>query len=181
MRSRRRCGHPSRVAPRHWSTLEHKLRAICHPDLATDLVAVPATHNDVGRITHHNLVEPSSRSDVIETEVQDRGAHTVFQMLARHHDFQAEEVYLRPIQDVEHYRYERGRPVAMEDEAEAVNISVGSGEFRRLIRVDYQYILLMLSAAVLATAELIGNLPIAVIGAMAFSLDLGRLNAMDSP
>jgi uncharacterized hydrophobic protein (TIGR00271 family) len=99
-------------------------------------------------------------------------------MLARHDQFQDVEIYLRPIQDVEHYRFERGRPVATEDEAEAISISVGSREFRRLIRVDYQYILLMVAAAVVATAGLIGDLPIAVVGAMAFSPDLGRLNAM---
>lgn len=156
----------------------YKLRAICHPGLTTDLSAVLATYDDVGQITYHKLADPSSSSDVIETEVQDRSAHAVLRLLARHNEFHAVEVYLRPIQDVEHYRFERGRPVAVEDEAEAVNVSVGSREFRRLIRVDYQYILLMFAAAVVATAGLIGNLPIAVIGAMAFSPDLGRLNAM---
>ena len=110
---------------------------------------------------------------MLETEVQDYSAQAVLQMLAGHVDFQDVEVYLRPIQDVEHYRFERGRPVAVEDEAEAINISVGSREFRRLIRVDYQYVLLMLAAAVVATAGLVGNLPIAVVGAMAFAVITG--------
>jgi uncharacterized hydrophobic protein (TIGR00271 family) len=115
---------------------------------------------------------------VLETEVQDHSVQAVLQTLAGHVEFQAVEVYLRPIQDVEHYRFERGRPVALEDEADAINISVGSREFRRLIKVDYEYILLMFAAAVVATAGLIGGLPIAIVGAMAFSPDLGRLNAM---
>ncbi len=156
----------------------YKLRAICDPGLTTDLLEVLTAHNAVGRITHHKLADPSSSRDVLETEVQDHSAHAVLQMLARNDKFQAVEIYLRPIQDVEHYRFERGRPVAIEDEVEAINISVGSREFRRLIRVDYEYILLMLAAAVVATAGLIGDVPIAVIGAMAFSPDLGRLNAM---
>jgi uncharacterized hydrophobic protein (TIGR00271 family) len=146
--------------------------------LTSDLVAVLAAHDGVGRITHHEPAEPSSSRHVLETEVQDHSAQTVLRMLAAMDEFQAVEVYLRPIQDVEHYRFERGRPVAIEDEADAINISVGSREFRRLIKVDYQYILLMVAAAVVATAGLVGNLPIAVVGAMAFSPDLGRLNAM---
>ena len=156
----------------------YKLRAICDPGLTTDLLEVLTAHNAVGRITHHKLADPSLSRDVLETEVQDHSAHAVLQMLARNDKFQAVDIYLRPIQDVEHYRFERGRPVAIEDEVEAINISVGSREFRRLIRVDYEYILLMLAAAVVATAGLVGDLPIAVIGAMAFSPDLGRLNAM---
>lgn len=156
----------------------YKLRAICPPELTTGLAAVLAVHDDVGRITHHEPVEPSSSRHVLETEVQDHSAQTVLRMLAAMDEFQAVEIYLRPIQDVEHYRFERGRPVAIDDEADAVSISVGSWEFRRLIRVDYQYILLMVAAAVVATAGLVGDLPIAVIGAMAFSPDLGRLNAM---
>jgi hypothetical protein len=155
-----------------------KLRAICDPGLTTDLLEVLTAHNSIGRITHHKLVDPSSSRDVPETEVQDHSAHAVLQMLARNDKFQAVDIYLRPIQDVEHYRFEPGRPVAIEDEVEAINISVGSREFRRLIRVDYEYILLMSAAAVVATAGLIGDLPIAVIGAMAFSPDLGRLNAI---
>jgi uncharacterized hydrophobic protein (TIGR00271 family) len=156
----------------------YKLRAICPPNLTADLVRVLSARDDVGRITHHEPAERSSSSHVLETEIQDHSVQAVLQMLAGQVDFQAVEVYLRPIQDVEHYRFERGRPVAVEDEAEAINISVGSREFRRLIRVDYQYVLLMVAAAVVATAGLIGDLPIAVVGAMAFSPDLGRLNAM---
>jgi uncharacterized hydrophobic protein (TIGR00271 family) len=49
---------------------------------------------------------------------------------------------------------------------------------RHLVRVDYQYVLLMMMAALIATVGLIGDLPIAIVGAMAFSPDLGRLNAM---
>lgn len=142
------------------------------------MVAVLSAHDGIGRITHHKPAEPSSSRHVLETEVQDHSAQAVLRMLAAMDEFQAVEIYLRPIQDVEHYRFERGRPVAIEDEADAINISVGSREFRRLIKVDYQYILLMVAAAVVATAGLIGNLPIAVVGAMAFSPDLGRLNAM---
>ena len=156
----------------------YKLRAICHPDLTTDLLAVLAAHESVGRITHHELADPSSNRHVLGTEVPDHSAQAVLQMFARNGKLQGVEIYLRPIQDVEHYRFERGRPVAIEDEVEAINISVGSREFRRLVRVDYQYILLMLASAVVATAGLIGDLPIAVVGAMAFSPDLGRLNAM---
>jgi len=158
--------------------LVYKFRAICSPDLTNDLIAVLASHDGVGRITHHESAESSSSRHVLETEVQDQAAQDVLQTLARHDRFQAVEVYLRPIQDVEHYRFVRGRPVAVEDEADAISISVGSREFRRLIKVDYQYILLMMAAAVVATAGLIGNLPIAVVGAMAFSPDLGRLNAI---
>ena len=96
------------------------------PILTVDLVAVLSTFDDVGHITHHELAEPSSRSHVLEAEVQDRSAQAVLRALAGHADFQAVEIYLRPIQDVEHYRFERGRPVAIEDEADAINISVGS-------------------------------------------------------
>jgi uncharacterized hydrophobic protein (TIGR00271 family) len=49
---------------------------------------------------------------------------------------------------------------------------------RHRVRFDFQYAWLMMMAPLIAAIGLIADLPIAIVGAMAFSPDLGRLNAM---
>lgn len=156
----------------------YKLRAICPPELASDLAAALTAQAGVGQITHHQSADPAGHRGVLEAEVQGDTIQHVLQTLAAEDGFAGVDVFLRPIEDIEHYRFERGRPVAVDDEEDGLGISVGSRAFRRLIRVDYRYLLLMAAAAIVATAGMIGGLPIAVVGAMAFSPDLGRLNAM---
>jgi uncharacterized hydrophobic protein (TIGR00271 family) len=61
---------------------------------------------------------------------------------------------------------------------EGLGIEPARVMLRRLVQVDYPYVLLMMMAALIAAVGLVADLPVAIIGAMAFSPDLGRLNAM---
>ena len=45
-----------------------------------------------------------------------------------------------------------------------------------LAKIDINYLLLMMTAGSVAAVGLTGDLPMAIVGAMAFSPDLGRLN-----
>lgn len=154
-------------------------RAICPSETTVALVNSLERLPDVGRITHHAIADASSRWDLVTTELPEHLVTKAVAGVAAVDGAEEIEVTIRPVDDGERFHFADGAPIRVDQSTSAgLGISVGSSAFRRLIRVDYQYILLMVSAAVVATAGMIGGLPIAVVGAMAFSPDLGRLNAM---
>jgi uncharacterized membrane protein len=110
--------------------------------------------------------------------MKDDVADGLIERIAALHGMDETEVSLTPSDEAEHYQFVDGRSVRVDETVESLGISVRSKTFQALVRVDYAYVLLMVSAAVVATAGMIGSVPIAIIGAMAFSPDLGRLNAM---
>jgi uncharacterized hydrophobic protein (TIGR00271 family) len=155
------------------------LKAICDRDTANELVAVLSEHRSVGLVTHLAGVETRGKRDVVEADMSDRVMREVIVAIAALPGSPDIEVTVRLDAEQQAYRFADGRPVRVgEDADENVTMSAASMTLHRLSRIDYQYVLLMVSAAVIATTGLTADLPIAVVGAMAFSPDLGRINAM---
>ncbi|MGI9645329.1 MAG: DUF389 domain-containing protein [Ilumatobacteraceae bacterium] len=132
----------------------------------------------VRAVVVNRAVATEEPTDVVVAEVRDSWMDDVLSSLAKVQDADRIEVAITPLDDFERYRFVDGRPVTLDDADDGLGLSAASSAFRRLIRVDLSYVLLMAAAAVVATAALIGGVPVALVGAMAFSPDLGRLNAM---
>lgn len=93
----------------------------------------------------------------------------------------SEDIVLRlsATEDVQLFRFAAGQATLVDDDSVVgLGMTGASSILRRLTRVDIQYLLLMIAAAIIAAAGLVADLPIAIVGAMAISPDLGRLNAM---
>jgi hypothetical protein len=153
-------------------------RAVCSSEVAPSILSALEGRHGVGRVTHQEATGGTRGWDVITTELQDDVTDGVIEKLAAIPGMRDAEVSLTPSDEAERYQFVDGQPVRADDATEGLGISVRSKIFEALVRVDYEYLMLMVSAAVVATAGMIGDIPIAIIGAMAFSPDLGRLNAM---
>ena len=142
-------------------------------------MGVLSSESGVGSISRLTGAEAARSWDLVEAEVADDVAKELIGALASLEGSDDLSITLTLASDRETYLVKEGRPVLVEEESsDAGVVSAASLTLRRLVRVDYQYVLLMVSAAVIATAGLIANLPIAIVGAMAISPDLGRLNAI---
>lgn len=71
-----------------------------------------------------------------------------------------------------------GGPVTVAVSDDVLAVRQVRAMLRHRVRFDFQYAWLMMMAPLIAAIGLIADLPIAIVGAMAFSPDLGRLNAM---
>jgi hypothetical protein len=157
----------------------YRLTALCPPQLTSVVTDALAGCSGVRAIVVNQAVATSTPTDVIVAEVRNSWIDDVLDSLATTEGADRIDVAINPLDDFERFSFVDGRPVEIDDRTDGdLGLSAASASFRRLIRVDFQYVLLMAAAAVVATAALIGGVPVALVGAMAFSPDLGRLNAM---
>ena len=115
---------------------------------------------------------------MIETEIPDTTVDRLIASLAALDGWDEGDVTLTTVGEGERFQFGNGQAIAIGSSEGGPGSQQIRMMLRHLVRVDYQYVLLMMMAALIATVGLIAILPIAIIGAMAFSPDLGRLNAM---
>lgn len=154
------------------------LRIVCRPATATALVPLLESRADGGHVTHHAAAGTSRWDTVGATlDLDEDDLDQLLGMVAMVAGSADAEVTVVPADDHGRVRFVDGRPHRDPGQA-SVGVSATSAAFQRLVAVNHRYVLLMVSAAVIATAGMVGDLPVAIVGAMAFSPDLGRLNAM---
>ncbi|MGI9642202.1 MAG: DUF389 domain-containing protein [Acidimicrobiia bacterium] len=151
----------------------------CPSDATEELTRDLSSIDAVSTVVLNKSVVVGTQFDVIEADVADQSVSAVVEAVARSEYAAEVRVTVLGVDDAQRFRFEDAQIVIVEDESiEGLGMSGASPAFRRLVRVDYQYILVMMAAAVIATVGLVADLPIAIVGAMAFSPDLGRLNAI---
>ncbi len=154
------------------------LKAVCPAALADDVIKLLDETPGTGRISLSRGTEANDGLDIIETEVPDATVDQLIDGLASLDGWDAGDVTLTTVGEGERFQFADGQAIPMGDSEGGLGSQQIRMMLRHLVRVDYQYVLLMMMAALIATVGLISALPIAIIGAMAFSPDLGRLNAM---
>lgn len=142
-------------------------------------MAVLRTQPGVGRVVRHVAAEAADDLDVVETEVDDDTVDDVLDAVGKVSGSDDIQLSLTIAASSGRFVFEDSRPQPVKQVfVEELGASAGAAALSRLTRTDAQYTLLMVSAAVIATAGLIVDLPVAIMGAMAISPDLGRLNVM---
>jgi uncharacterized hydrophobic protein (TIGR00271 family) len=154
------------------------LKAVCHEAVADEVVAVLCDTPGAGRISHNRATEANDGLDIVETEIPNASADRLMARLATLDGWDGGEITLTAVGDVERFVFTDGRATSAGPLDEGLGIEPARVMLRRLVQVDYPYVLLMMMAALIAAVGLVADLPVAIIGAMAFSPDLGRLNAM---
>ena len=154
------------------------LKAVCPAALAGDIVKLLGETPGTTRISHSRGTEVEDGFDIVETEIPDAIVDRLIASFAELDGWDAGDVTLTTVGEGERFQFRDGQAVAIGDLEGGLGSQQVRMMLRHLVRVDYQYVLLMMMAALIATVGLIGDLPIAIVGAMAFSPDLGRLNAM---
>lgn len=137
------------------------------------------SHPGVGRVSRLRCVETSDDLDLVEADLGHESVDDLITAIAALPDSDHIEVTLAVAESITRVDFENSRPLRPENPFSTdLGAPASSMELDRLARVSIQYVLLMICAAVIATAGLVGDLPIAIVGAMAISPDLGRLNMM---
>ncbi len=154
------------------------LKVACPSGLADDVVKVILANPGMGRITHAKAAEAAEELDIIQTESPEAIVDDVMTQLAAIGDWGDGDITVTQVGTTERYRFARGQAIPMAESDESIGVHQVRRMLRRLVRVDYHYVILMVMAAVIASIGLLADLPIAMVGAMAFSPDLGLLNAM---
>jgi uncharacterized hydrophobic protein (TIGR00271 family) len=154
------------------------LKAVCPAAVADDVIEVLRETPGTGRIIRSRGTEVDGGLDVIETEIPNTTVDRLIARLAALDGWNAGDVTLTTVGEGERFQFVDGQAITIGDSEGGPGSQQVRMMLRHLVRVDYQYVLLMMMAALIATVGLIAGLPIAIIGAMAFSPDLGRLNAM---
>ena len=154
------------------------LKAVCPAAMADDVIEVLRETPGTGRIIRSSGTEVDGGLDVIETEIPDTTVDRLIANLAALDRWDEGDVTLTTVGEGERFQFADGQAITIGDSEGGPGSQQVRMMLRHLVRVDYQYVLLMMMAALIATVGLIAALPIAVIGAMAFSPDLGRLNAI---
>ena len=154
------------------------LKAVCPTALVDDVIKLVTETHGTGRISLSRGTEVDDGLDIIETEIPDVSVDQLIAGLAELDGWETGDVTLTTVGEGERFEFANGEAIAVGDSEGALGSQQVRMMLRHLVRVDYQYVLLMMMAALIATVGLIGGLAIAIIGAMAFSPDLGRLNAM---
>ena len=159
-------------------TAMYQLRASFSVEL-TDAVVAVLKSEEVSGITVFPGADAISHGTIVYGNVHDHSVETVVSSLAAIDEAGEIELGLFLVDDSQRYLITSGRAAALQDDSvEGLAMSGASSALRRLVRVDYQYVMVMIAAAIIASAGLVSDLPIAVVGAMAFSPDLGRLNVI---
>ena len=153
---------------------ESRLLCSCSGRCHTVLRASPGT----GRISYAGATEVSGSLDIIETEILDSAAAGLMARLAELDGWDEGDVTLTTVGDVERYQFVDGRAIVLHEPDGGQLAQPDSTTLQHLVQVDINYVLLMMMAALIAAVGLIAGLPMAIVGAMAFSPDLGRLNVM---
>jgi uncharacterized hydrophobic protein (TIGR00271 family) len=154
------------------------LKVVCPAALADDVIKLIGETPGTGRISLSRGTEVDDGLDIIETEIPDATVDRLIGSLAALDGWDAGDVTLTTVGEGERFQFADGQAIAMAESEGSPGSQQVRMMLRHLVRVDYQYVLLMTMASLIATVGLIAPLPIAIIGAMAFSPDLGRLNAM---
>ncbi|MGI9578033.1 MAG: hypothetical protein ACR2OH_07540, partial [Microthrixaceae bacterium] len=143
------------------------LRAFCEPTPASALVDLLESHAGVGRVSRLRGVETSDDLDLVEADLGHESVDDLITAIAALPDSDHIEVTLAVAESITRVDFENSRPLRPENPFSTdLGASASSMELDRLARVNIQYVLLMICAAVIATAGLVGDLPIAIVGAM---------------
>lgn len=154
------------------------LKAVCPAVVADDVIRVLRASPGTGRISHAGATEVSGSLDIIETEIPDSAAGRLMARLAELDGWEEGDVTLTTVGHVERFQFVNGRAIALPKLDGGQLAQPDSTTLQHLVQVDVNYVLLMMMAALIAAVGLIAGLPMAIVGAMAFSRDLGRLNVM---
>lgn len=156
----------------------YQLRAACS-EAISPFVVESLQEAGADAITVHVGADTIGDRTVIYADLRDdmvRNAISILSELVNSDDIL---LRLSATEDVQLIRFAAGKTTVVDDDSvQGLGLTGASSILRRLTRVDIQYFLLMISAAIIAAAGLVADLPIAIVGAMAISPDLGRLNAM---
>ncbi|MDH3682778.1 MAG: DUF389 domain-containing protein, partial [Acidimicrobiia bacterium] len=155
-----------------------QLRAVCAAAVADDVIPVLGSWPGTGMISHFRATEASEGLDVIETDIPDQAATGLMAELTDLHPWDEGEVTLTTVGNVERYKFVGGTATEMHDPDAGQVAPPDATTVHNLVKVDVSYLLLMVTAGSVAAVGLMGDLPMAIVGAMAFSPDLGRLNVM---
>lgn len=156
----------------------YHLRAAC-PEATSAFVVESLQAAGADAITVHVGADTIGSRTVIHADLRDDMVQNAISVLSELDN--SDDILLRisPTEDVQLFRFAGGRAMVVDDDSvQGLGLTGGSSVLRRLTRIDIQYLILMISAAIIAAAGLVADLPIAIVGAMAISPDLGRLNAM---
>lgn len=153
------------------------LKAWCPPSIADEVIEVLRASPRTGRISHIPATEVNGSLDIIETEIPDSAVDSLMNKLADVDGWGPGDVALITVDDIEHYQFSDGIATAVsepDDELAPPDLTT----LQRLVQVDFDYVVLMMAAALISSVGLIADLPMAIVGAMAISPDLERLNVM---
>lgn len=152
------------------------LKASCPNALTSDVVDLLRATPGAGAISCTTAVDDNV--DIVQADIPEAAADALVAHLASLDGWENGEVTLTSVEDVERLHFANGEAITAEERVDIMRARQVRTMLRRLVRFDYEYALLMMTAALIATVGLIADLPIAIVGAMAFSPDLGRLNAI---
>jgi uncharacterized hydrophobic protein (TIGR00271 family) len=156
----------------------YQLRVACSEVTAPSVIESLQTAG-ADAITVHVGADTIWGRTVIHADIRDDMVQSAISTLSAVDNSEDIVLRLSASEDVQLFRFASGQATVIDDDSvEGLGLSGASSVLRRLTRVDIQYLLLMISAAIIAAAGLVADLPIAIVGAMAISPDLGRLNAM---
>jgi hypothetical protein len=139
-----------------------------------------AGQSQVLSITHHRTVDVPSGSDLVVADVSDAAVNDIVAALGRIDADVDLEVGITYVATSGRFRYVEKRANLVRPNGTLREISpyAASLAIPQLDNVGIRYTLMMASAAVIAAAGLLAGLDFAIVGAMAVSPDLGRMNAI---
>jgi uncharacterized hydrophobic protein (TIGR00271 family) len=130
-------------------------------------------------ITIHVGADALRGRTVVQADLRDDMLQDAISAISALEDSENVDLRWSVTQEAQLFEFSSGRARQVDDDSvQGLGFGEGLSILRRLTRIDSQYLLLMVAAAIIAAAGLVADLPIAIVGAMAISPDLGRLNAM---
>ena len=127
------------------------LKAVCPAALADDVIKLLDETPGTGRISLSRGTEANDGLDIIETEVPDATVDQLIAGLASLDGWDAGDVTLTTVGEGERFQFADGQAIPMGDSEGGPGSQQVRMMLRHLVRVDYQYVLLMMMAALIAT------------------------------
>lgn len=156
-----------------------EVRAFCPARAVDDLLGVLREYAGDRVVAIQPMADVVRGRDLVELTIDDHDVDDLLDDLAELPLAAEIEVSLTQVESAGRYRFDASGPQQIEQAAdEELGLATATHALSRIVRVDTHYVLLMFSAAIIATVGLLSDLPIAIVGAMAISPDLSRLNAL---
>ncbi len=133
------------------------LKASCPNALTSDVVDLLRATPGAGAISCTTAVDDNV--DIVQADIPEAAADALVAHLASLDGWENGEVTLTSVEDVERLHFANGEAITAEERVDTMRARQVRTMLRRLVRFDYEYALLMMTAALIATVGRIARSP----------------------